>query len=103
MTNSFTVDLNPEDPTPIVAHAFYPQPNSEDADYKRQHRPCEVIVVNVSASNIYFGDAGAYYSNAGIPLTPGVGVTLSLGAGDELFGWADDSVTIPVMILDGKG
>jgi hypothetical protein len=103
MTKSFNVDLNTDDPTPIVTNGFYPQPNPNDNDYKLPHRPQEVLIVNTSENTVYLGDAGAFYDNTGIPVYPAGGIALSLGSGDELFGWADGTISVPVMILDGKG
>lgn len=104
MTNSFNLNLNSDNPEPIVASAFYEQPNPEDSDYKRNHRPQEVVLFNTTGgATVYLGDAGAYYNETGIPVYAGSGIVLSLGSGDELFAWADDIISVPVMILDGKG
>lgn len=104
MTQSFNLSLNSDNPEPIVASSFYAQPNPEDSDYKRGHRPYEVVLFNTTGgATVYLGDAGAYYNETGIPVYAGSGIVLSLGSGDELFAWADDVISIPVMILDGKG
>jgi hypothetical protein len=104
MTTSFNISLSSGNPEPIVSSSFYPQPNPDDSDYKRNHRPQEVILVNTTGgATVYLGDAGAFYNETGIPVYAGSGIVLSLGSGDELFAWADDSISVPVMILDGKG
>lgn len=103
MTTSFSVDLSSDGPYPIVSSSYYPQPNPDTADFKRNHRPQEVLIMNSTDTVIYLGTPGGYYDNTGLPLLPGSGISLSLGSGDDLFGWADGSVTIPVLILDGKG
>lgn len=71
--------------------------------HKQQTSPREVIIVNTSEVNLYLGDEFVYEDNDGITVFPGAGISLSLGSSDELYGWADGEITLPVMILAGKG
>lgn len=99
MTKSMNLEFG-DFATPIVqANDTY----FVDYQYRRQHSPLEVVVVNTSSVNLYLGDALCYDNGWGVPVLPGTGISLSLGPGDVLYGYADDYITLPVMILAGKG
>jgi hypothetical protein len=99
MTKSINLEFG-DWSTPIVESNTI---SIDDYQYKQQRSTREVIIVNTSNVNLYLGDELAYDNGWGVPVLPGTGISISLGHGDRLYGYADDYITLPIMILAGKG